>query len=429
MGFSKFIKARKENKMQQRLKSVTEIYHESETEKEAIQKATTRVIEEINKHPNMSIIEFLKMIQKEEKLSMDIIVEVTKQLSGAKPEKTVAIVRQLDLPEVKLQEIIREMDSMEVAKKIVDQIPSADLQKAERRRLEKIEAERRKEEKQKNEIELGNILSKRYETCDEIPSSDLIQELKAIKEQTQSPKVFEWIQKVLAKKAAIEWIQTGTARIQSMVEVIPPEEMLKGSFAQLVESKFEIIKETQKCGVGKNYQFKKEDLQNLILREIAKKVAETYNKVGIIDVPQCETMQQLSEEQSEIFIKETQIYVQEKEKFDVEKIRRKMKGIKGDELNELIDLVNKIPEAEREDYLLDLRIKMEKGKQKSLNLKVAEELEKLREDLATLETEDAIDILEEAREEIEDRKKEIMKEDIRRIEGVVHINSGSEYGS
>lgn len=432
MKLPKIIKVRKEKRMKQRLETVKDIYHKSETEKEAIQKATTRVIEEIDKHPDMSIIEFLKLIQEEEKLSIDIIVEVTKQLSEAKPEKTVAIVEQLDLPEEKIQQIIRKTNSMEVAKKIVDQIPSVALQKTERRRLEKIETERRKVEKQKKEVELGEKLSEIYETCADIVPPVLIQELKAIKEQTESPKVYEWIQKVLAKKAAIEWRRTGIARIESMVKVIPAEEMLKGDFAKLVASKFEVIKETQKSSGGKDYQFKEEDLQNLILREIAKNVATTFGRVGIIDIPQCEAMQQLSEEQSEMFIKEIQIYIQnqdekKKKDFDVEKVKRKIKGIKGDELGELMDLVNMIPEGEREDYLIAIRMKMEKGKQKPLNPKVAEELEKMQEELASLEPEDAMNILEGAREDIQDRKKEIMEEDIKRIEGNTQKVNGSGY--
>lgn len=434
MNLPKFIKVGKESKMQQRLETVKNIYHESGTKNEAIQKATTRVIEEINKHPDMSIIEFLKMIQEEEKLSTDIIVEVTKQLLETKPEKTVAIVEQLGLPEEKIQRIIRETSSVEVAKKIVNQIPSEELQKEERRRLEKIETERRRAEKQRKEVELGKILSERYETCGDIIGPVLIQELKAIKEQSESPKVYEWIQKVLAKKASIEWRRTGIARIESMVTVIPAEEMLKGDFAKLVASKFEVIKETQKSSVGRDYQFQEEDLQNLILRELAKNVATTYCKVGIIDIPQCEAMQQLSEEQSDMFIKEIQIFIQNKDKdeekikdFDVEKAKRKIKGIKGDELDELINLVKKIPKDEREDYLQDLRIRMEKGKQKPLNPKVAEGLEKMKEELASLETEDAMNIIEGAREDIQDRKKEIMEEDIKRIEGNTQTATDSEY--
>lgn len=431
MKLPKFIEARKEKRMQQSLETVKNIYHESETKREAIQKATTRVIEEINKHPDMSIIEFLKMIQKEEKLSTDIIVEVTNQLSEAKPEKTVAIVEQLRLPEEKIQEIIRKTNSMEVAKKIVNQIPSQELQKAEKRRLENIEIERRKAEKQRREVELGKVLSQKYETCGDIVGPVLIQELKAIKEQSESPKVNEWIQKVLAKKAAIEWRRTGIARIESMVTVIPAEEMLKGDFAKLVASKFEVIKETQNSSVGKDYQFQEEDLQNLILKEIAKNVATTFIKVGIIDIPQCETMKQLSEEQTQTFIKEIQIYIQNKDKdgkkeFDEEKAKRKIKGIKGDELDELIDLVNRIPEDEREDYLQAFRMRMEKGKQKPLDREVEEELEKMREELVSLEPEDAVSILEGAREDIQDRKKEILEEDISRIEG--NIQTASEGG-
>lgn len=219
-----------------------------------------------------------------------------------------------------------------------------------------------------------------------------------------------------------------------MVNVIPAQEMLKGDFAKLVGSKFEMIKETQKSSAGKDYQFQEEDLQNLILREVAKNVATTYVKVGIIDIPQCEAMQQLSEEQSEMFIKEIQIYIQNKDKdqeniknFDVEKAKRKIKGIKGDELGELIDLVNRIPEDEREDYLQALRMRMEKGKQKRLDPKVAQELEKMKEELQALEPEDAISILEGTREEIQDRKEEIMEEDIKRKEANTQTVSGGEY--
>ena len=86
-------------KMLQRIEAVKDTYNEAETKKEAIQNAVDRIVREIETSPNMPVIEFLKMVQKEENLSNDIIVEVTKQILDIKPEKTaVEIVEKINLP-------------------------------------------------------------------------------------------------------------------------------------------------------------------------------------------------------------------------------------------------------------------------------------------------------------------------------------------
>ena len=94
-------------KLLESIEAVKDTYNEAETKKEAIQNAVDKIVKEIKTHPDMPVTEFLKMIQKEENLSNDIIVEATKQILDIKPEKTaVQIVEEMDLPSKDILKII-----------------------------------------------------------------------------------------------------------------------------------------------------------------------------------------------------------------------------------------------------------------------------------------------------------------------------------
>lgn len=402
------LKRQTKNKMKERIQAVKEKYNEGETEKEAIQKATDRVMKEIEEHPNMSVMDFLKMIQEEEKLSTDIVVEATKQISDVKPEETVVeIVEKIDLPSRGIQEIIKQPSvSLETAKKMAAEIPDRTIQRQERQRLEKIERERRETEKKKKESELKEELREKYKNCGKINGAKLIGELKLIQQKTESPEIHDMIKQILAMHAAIEWRQGGITRIPSITNIIPAEELLEEDFPTLVASNFETIKERLKSKGLKDYEYKEEDLQNLILVEIAKKVAKIYNKVEIIDVPESEKMKELTEEQEEMFIAEILKFVEgeKKKTINIERIKKQIRGIQDNELEELKELVERIPEEERKDYIKRLKLDIQKGKQEPLAPEIEDELTHLREELKELGITDAIEVLEDIREDIKDRK-------------------------
>lgn len=290
----------------------------------------------------------------------------------------------------------------------VDKVPDEEI-KEEKRKWEKITQERRKERKHTEEIELKKRLKEMYLTCGDIVGSNLIMELKTIQEKSESHEIHEIIKQVLARKAAIEWRKSGTTRIRSMTEIVPPEEMLEKDFPGLVRSEFDDIKQIEEYQGPKDYQYKEEDLQKIILAEVAKKVAETYNKVGIIDIPQSKRMKELPLEQEELFIEEIQKYV--KEAISVEELRNQIKGIKNNELEDLIKLVEQIPEEERRRYINSLNRQIQEGKPEALDLEVEAKLEELRKSLKNLDKENAIEILESAIEDIEDIKKEREREE------------------
>lgn len=404
------LKRRKDNKIQKRVEVVKDIYNESETETEAIQKATDKVIKEIETHPDMPVIEFLTMVQ-EELSSSSVIVETSKKIPDVKTEEMVVeIAQNVGLPPKGVQEIIQDTDmSVGNQRKMVATISDEQIQKEERQRLDRIERQRREAEKKKKENSLKAKLTTIYSTCDQIPGADLIKELKTIKEQNTFSSVSNAIVRVLARKAAIEWRQNGSTRIPSMTEIMTAEEMMEKDFPTLVETEFEAIKKVKKYQGTYDYEYQEQDLQTLILGEIAKKVVVTYHKVGIIDIPQSERMNGLTSEQEKNFINQIQTFGEDIT--DVEKIKKQIRGIQDDELEDLKRLVEKIPEDERKDYIKRLKEQMQEGKKKQLDPNVESLLQTVREQVEEVDPENAIKVLEDVIEDITDRKKELEEEE------------------
>ena len=77
----------------------------------------------MEEHPDMPVVDFLKMIQEEQELPTDIVVETTKQIPDIKSEKIAAeAVEELYLHAPQIPEIIQEADvSLKTAQKIRSQ--------------------------------------------------------------------------------------------------------------------------------------------------------------------------------------------------------------------------------------------------------------------------------------------------------------------
>lgn len=270
-------------------------------------------------------------------------------------------------------------------------------------------------------------MKEKYTTCEKIKGSDLVEELKLLQRKTESKEIHTIIKQVLARKAAIEWRRSGSTRVASIAQVISPEEMLEEDFPQLVGTEFEDVKTKKEYQGIKEYEYGEEDLQNLILSEIAKKVAGIYNRVEIIDVPQLEKMKELTEKQEESFVSQVMQYVKEelREKLEVEKIKKQVRGIEIDELGELRELVEKIPEKDRKEYINMLKALIQNGKEEPLDVEVETELEHLRDELKDLKTEDAVEILEDTRAEVKDRRKQ-RREEARQNNGTTQTDNDDE---
>lgn len=136
------------------VEAVKDKYDEVDTRQEAIQEAAKRVIRELEAHPDMPAIAFLKMLQDEKKLPDDVVVEASTQISEVKSEEIlVELMEELDIPSKDIQYIIKKSDiSVDTAKKVAEQIPDETIQEEEKRRLENIEKEKKEEEEKESKI-------------------------------------------------------------------------------------------------------------------------------------------------------------------------------------------------------------------------------------------------------------------------------------
>lgn len=343
--------------------------------------------------------DFINKMIDDEEVSNKYIMDPAKVLPSEKISKIV------DNDNISLehkQELVKAMENEDIRKKAEEKI------KKEKEEKEK----KRKEEKERKEKELKKELKKKYTTCDKVQIINLIAELEIVKEKSKSTEVNNMIKQILARRSASECSEVGNTRISEMTRIISAEEMLGGDFLQLVKGEFEEIKRRESDNKEKKYKYKdiEKYLKQQILSEIAKKVVQTYKKVGIIDIPQSENMKKLTEEEEDFFIKQIQIYGEEIE--DIEKLKKQIKGEVRDYREDLKEMIEKIPEDEIETYTNIIQILM-KRKQKKLKLNLEEQIGEIREELQGLNEEDAIEILEEITIEIQEKKNE--KEKIKQI--------------
>ena len=185
------------------------------------------------------------------------------------------------------------------------------------------------------------------------------------------------------------------------------------NFVELTEIEYQNIKDDEryKNVAGREYEFNKDLLEQMVLSAIAKNVVSTYNELGIIDIPQSDTMKELSEAQEEFFIQQIQTYG--KDITNTSKIKNQIKGVQTREDDDWLDLIRKIPEDEREYYLQALKNRVQKDKKKQRRIELEPEvdhrLERIKEDLNDLNVDDALQVLSVTENEIraiEDEREE-----------------------
>ena len=130
---------KKEIKLQQGVNTVQTVIEESDSQKEASEKAVTTAIEEIQTHPEMPVGEFMKRLQKNTDLTDADLVRIIKQLPDVKSEEaTIYAVQATDLSSPKIAEIIEDAPiSPNVAQKIAEQIPDEDIQKEQQAKIDR----------------------------------------------------------------------------------------------------------------------------------------------------------------------------------------------------------------------------------------------------------------------------------------------------
>ena len=436
-----------QKKIEMGLQEIENAYQNTETREEAIKEATRRATQEINSNPDLAL-RVLKLMEKSEELPKQVIVETIKNIPNTEqienPGQTVvkAVENSDLLNSGDIKEIIKEADiTVPTAQKVAEQIPDEVIRKEEKERLERIERERKIQARKEQEQKINQELKDMYVNCKGIRDTDILNKLKNIRSENKSQKVKEMVTRVLARKAAIEFKQVGNTRLYEMGRIITPEEMLEGSFPDLVEEEYEEIKDIDAYkGIdGKDHEYKKEILMQGILGEIAKNVVKTYKEVGIIDIPQSEAMKNLTQEEEEEFIKQIQIYGEEIEDEEIDKIKNQIRGIVDYQLKDLEEIIKKVPKDEIGDYVRSFKQQIARGKLKrkypQLSPELEEEIEGLKEELSNINEQDAFEIIEEAKDSAKEKikeqeskeKEDEIKEEVAKTEGTTQSDSDDEH--
>lgn len=364
--FNEMMERQRQKKLEQRVKEVESVYDSTRTEEEGINEASRKVIELMKEDPELGV-RILETIQESQKLPNKVVVEAIKQIPETEqigdPEKTIIeTVEKLPLETEEITDIIKESKvSIPVAKEITKQIPNEQVRKEEKDRLEQIEKEASQKEQREREKEILKDLREKYVTCDKIEGTQLTSQLSEIRKKMETTKVKDAISQVLARKAAIEWKQLGTTRLPSMYKVITPQEMIEIDFPDLVEQEYEDIKDKKQYAITKEYEFDKKNLQKLILKEMAKQIAEVYKEYGIIEIPQTIVDKKFDEEVENYFAEKIMKYGEDIN--NEEMVINKIKGINNYELEDLIGMIEKLPEAEKSECLKDFKKQIVERKQ------------------------------------------------------------------
>ena len=305
---------KKEIKLQQGVNTVQTVIEESDSQKEASEKAVTTAIEEIQTHPEMPVGEFMKRLQKNTDLTDADLVRIIKQLPDVKSEEaTVAAVKATDLSSPKIVEIIEDAPiSPNVAQKIAEQIPDEDIQKKQQEKIDKELAEQKMQQELEKEKRIIDTLSSFYLYCKNMDDNYLVSEVQklGISSETITPNIKEKLLSLIAKRTALDCMKYGGPKIATLSKIISlNEDMIDDMFSenlpQLVKNEYEILKpdfDKQSKHYHKYDESQEKFVQEQLLSYIAKKSAKNFEQVGDFSLPKSKRFSHLSEEDKSFFI-------------------------------------------------------------------------------------------------------------------------------
>lgn len=315
-----------------------------EIDSENVKAGTKKAVEIIRENPEISAVEFLKMLKEEDNIPNEIIVDTTKKITD---EETVEVVEELDFTSEQISEIIKDTDmDFDIAKKVVAQIPDEAKKEEQKRKLIKSE-----------EAIILKQLDDIYEQCENLMDQEIIYRVKKINMTIETGNIESKINEIAAKMTAFECITIGDVKISNIIELIPLKRMLEIKFTNCVERQYRILADKYDKQKKKYRDYDKSRLERKIIKESAKNIAKDFDKIGEWDSPELETIKKLEKKQKEIFMKE--IYSCENIKIssgDYRRLSRKigMQEEKYKKLDDLFEKLENMPEEEREIYILNL---------------------------------------------------------------------------
>lgn len=415
-----------QKRIEQGVVAVQNVYDESETKKEANEKAINIVIDTIQTHPNMPVGEFLKMIQMNTDLSDTSLVEIIKQMPEIKSEKaTVEAVKKVELATEAITEIIQGTAvSPTTVKKLIEQIPDEEIQREQQAEIErKVKEEQTRKEKAKEEQTLLK-LRQIYEICDELNDANLVDEIESLQIDERTRKINEILRNIVAKKIAVDCMRFGGPKLPTMMRIIPATEMLECNMHVLAEEEYYKEKSKFDRDKKKYYPYEAEQMKMVkqkILENIAKDVAKNFEEIGDISIPQIEPLKNLNEEEMNVFVNTVRHPGREIVigKDDIEMVKRQLKGDTSGEWKNLKRMLEKMKPKDREravrEFIQVLNVNKNKDEsEKKLDeeiAKIGDYIRKIPDENKRMNTVDIIvDVLEQQEKIYENNKQDYVEE-------------------
>lgn len=406
-------KAKKEEqKLLKGLDAVKETYDEVDGREAAIKASAQKAIQQMELHPEMSAVELIKMIQDDKELPIDVVVKIAKQIPEVRQEETVVkIAEEVDLPIEGYKEIIQDADvSLSTAQKIAEQIPD-----------EGIKIQQQEELKKQREEKIYNNLQELYKDCVNMNDLQTVDRLGDYKYANQPLRIKEQVRKILARRTAIDCLDFGGPKIETIARVISADELLEIEFDKRVSEEYLNMRAEYEDKNKPYHEYDRNLVKGMIIENVAKGVAKDFDEAGYIKVPQSDAMNNLTENEEQIFIK-TMKHSCKKEVLTEKDIMRVRKQIRGDISNELEDIekmLGKMSQDDRETYVTMFKqIIQSKSKSSPEEMQLQESIVHLNEQINQLPKGEAITTAKMMSQILEDRKKAKRTLKVERVDNV-----------
>lgn len=365
----------------ERVENVQSVIEETDAEKEMARKKAVEVsLKLIEEHPDMPIGTFMQMLQDETSLTDNDIANIIKQLADIKSEKAVVTaVKSTSLSSETIATIATEANiSPDTAEKIVKEIEDEDIQKEQ----QKLIAEER-------ERQILNELSNIYTKCKQIEYHKLQELINSIQEKNAqfiTQDIHEKIMSIVAKRAALDCMSFGDARIYPLTQIVSSEEMFEKDLPSMAFNEYKILKGEFDSEHKKYKEFTsetKETFHNALLEDIAKTSAKNYDAVGDFSLPQTDKFKRLSQNDINFFIKAVSINGQDIDKAALKRLKRQLNGEAAKELQDLNAMLKKMKPQDRDIAIQNFVNLLRTGQIANQVSKPSSELDKTIKDIET----------------------------------------------
>lgn len=331
------------DKMHERIENVQSVIEESNLEKdEARNNAINLALDLIKKHSDMSLADFMQMLQQDTSLTDNDLATIIIQLPKIKSEKDViTAVQSTSLPSETIATIATEANiGPDTAEKIVNEIDDEDIQKKQ----QAIIATER-------EHQILSKLSSIYTKCDNIEVPKLVELIEELDIKDYTSDINKKLMAIISKRTALDCMKFGAPRLPTLTRIISAEDMFEADLPFLAFSDYKSLKVKFDDNNKKYIEFTestKKLIRERILEEIAKKTAETYDSTGNFFLPQTEGFKKLSTEDITTFEKTVKTHSQDFDKAAGRRLRRQLNGEAATELHDLNKMLEKMNSAKRD---------------------------------------------------------------------------------